>query len=71
MTRTIALLTPDDVAERTGLTRKQVDRLIKIGELPAVSMSSSAGRANPRMMRVALQDLTDYVLGVIQEANDD
>ena len=61
----VRLLTPDDVATRTGLTREQVDRLIKSGKL------RSQFRLQQRGTRVTLQDLTDYVLGVIQEANDD
>ena len=60
----VRLLTPDDVAQRTGLTREQVDRLIKSGRLPAMHFGK-------RTARVRLQDLTDYVLGVLQEANDE
>lgn len=60
----VRLLTPDDVAARTGLTREQVDRLIKTKKLPALDFGA-------RTARVTLQDLTDYVLGVIQEANED
>lgn len=58
------LLTPDDVATRTGLTRVQVDRLIKTKKLRAVHF----GR---RTARVTLDALGEYVIGVIRKANED
>ncbi|KKN74323.1 hypothetical protein LCGC14_0391240 [marine sediment metagenome] len=58
------LLTPDDVATRTGLTRVQVDRLIKRRQLRAIHYGA-------RTPRVTLNALGEYVIAVIRKANED
>ena len=61
MTTTPEALTLDETAERLGVTRRTVERLIQRGELRAVDVSPPAAPGRAARLHVLRDDLDAFI----------